>query len=149
MGQFGKGLINSRSGRMLLELLAKQDLFLTNTTFNHKIAHRTTWMHLKRYIRTVQRTALESTKKSVSQSNRLAYVIMKNVHRSFVTDSRSYGGITTYTDHKFVKVTITFTWWWKKMHPAHHIKNVHTQIRRQIKNGRTSTGSQTKLYRTY
>ena len=42
MGQFGKGLINS-SGRILLECLTIQDLFLTNTTFNHKIAHRTTW----------------------------------------------------------------------------------------------------------
>ena len=42
MGKFGKGLINS-SGRILLEFLTKQDLFLTNTTFNHKIAHRTTW----------------------------------------------------------------------------------------------------------
>ena len=31
-----------------------------------------------------------------------------------MTDSRSYGGITTYTDHKLVKATITFTWWRKK-----------------------------------
>ena len=31
-----------------------------------------------------------------------------------MTDSRSYGGITTYTDNKLVKATITFTWWRKK-----------------------------------
>ena len=32
----------------------------------------------------------------------------------FVTDSRCYGGISTYTDHKLVKIMITFTWWRKK-----------------------------------
>ena len=31
------------------------------------------------------------------------YVIMKNAHRSFVTDSRSYGGIITYTDNTIVE----------------------------------------------
>ena len=31
-----------------------------------------------------------------------------------MTDSRSYGGISTYTDNKLVKATITFTRWRKK-----------------------------------
>ena len=31
-----------------------------------------------------------------------------------MTDSGSYGGITTYTDHKRVKATMSFTWWRKK-----------------------------------
>ena len=31
-----------------------------------------------------------------------------------MTDSRSYGGISTYTDHKLVKATITFKLWRKK-----------------------------------
>ena len=30
------------------------------------------------------------------------------------TDTRSYGGIITYTDHKLVKATITITWWRKE-----------------------------------
>ena len=48
---------------------------------------------------------------------------MKNTHRGFVTDSRSYGGISTYTDHKLVKATIKFTWWRKK-----YIQPVTTKI---------------------
>ena len=35
-------MLNS-SGEHLLEYAKKYDLVLTNTTFNHKICHRTTW----------------------------------------------------------------------------------------------------------
>ena len=110
MGTFGKGLINS-SGRILLEFLTKQDLFLTNTTFNHKIAHRTIWTAPERIN---PHNSKDGTPRRNPYRNQIDYVIMKNAHRSFVTDSRSYGGITTYTDHKLVKATITFTWWRKK-----------------------------------
>ena len=110
MGTFGKGLINS-SGRILLEFLAKQDMFLTNTTFNHNIAHRTTWTAPERIN---QHISKDGTPRRNPYRNQIDYVIMKNTHRSFVTDSRSYGGISTYTDHKLVKATITFTWWRKK-----------------------------------
>ena len=40
-----------------------------------------------------------------------------------MTDSRSYGGISTYTGHKLVKATIKFTWWRKK-----YIQPVTTKI---------------------
>ena len=111
MGKFGKGLINS-SGRILLEFLAKQDMFLTNTTFNHHIAHRTTWTAPERIN---QHISKDGTPRRNPYRNQIDYVIVKkNTHRSFVTDSRSHGGISTYTDHKLVKATITFTWWRKK-----------------------------------
>ena len=42
MGILGKGQINS-SGRRLLEACRKTDLIITNTLFQHKICHRTTW----------------------------------------------------------------------------------------------------------
>ena len=41
-GKFGKGKANS-SGIRLLKMSKKFDLFLTNTIFNHKLSHRTTW----------------------------------------------------------------------------------------------------------
>ena len=126
MGKFGTRLINS-SGRILLEFLAKQDMFLTNTTCNHKIAHRTTWTAPERIN---QHISKDGTPRRNPYRNQIDYVIMKNTHRTFVTDSRSYqskciiyikrlwsyGGISTYTD--LVKVTITFTWWRKNLsHP--------------------------------
>ena len=116
MGTFGKGLIHS-SGRILLEFLAKQDMFLTNTTCNHKIAHRTIWTAPERIN---QHISKDGTPRRNPYRNQIDYVIVKNTHRSFVTDSMSYGGISTYTDHKLVKATITFTWWRKNtFNPSH------------------------------
>ena len=42
MGTFGEGIFNS-SGRRLLETCKSLDLVITNTLFNHKKSHRTTW----------------------------------------------------------------------------------------------------------
>ena len=42
MGRFGKGVMNE-SGKRLLEMCYKEDLILTNTTYNIKQSHRTTW----------------------------------------------------------------------------------------------------------
>ena len=42
IGKYGKGLMNS-SGRRLLEMCKKNNLYITNTTFKHKKSHRTTW----------------------------------------------------------------------------------------------------------
>ena len=42
MDKFGKGELNN-SGRYLLEMCRKTNMYLTNTTFNHKLCHRTTW----------------------------------------------------------------------------------------------------------
>ena len=81
MGTFGKGVINS-SGRILLEFLTKQDLFLTNTTFNHKIAHRTTWNAPERIY---PHNSNDGTPRRNPYRNQIDYVIMKNAHKSFVT----------------------------------------------------------------
>ena len=42
MGRFGRGEMNT-NGEHLLEFAALHDLVLTNTLFQHKHAHRTTW----------------------------------------------------------------------------------------------------------
>ena len=42
VGKYGKGEMNN-SGRILVEMCAKHDLVITNTLFNHKMSHRTTW----------------------------------------------------------------------------------------------------------
>ena len=118
MGTFGKGLINS-SGRILLECLNKQDLFFTNSTSNHKIAHRTTWTAPERIN---PHNSKDGTPRRNPYRNQIYYVIMKNAHRNVVTDSRSYGGITTYTDHKLVEGHDRIHIVEKKIHPTHQIK---------------------------
>ena len=47
--------------------------------------------------------------------NQIDYIIMRNENRRFVTNSRSYGGIATETDHKLVKAEINFEWYRIKM----------------------------------
>lgn len=42
IGRYGKGEIN-QNGRYLAEMLHRTDMYLTNTTFKHKMSHRTTW----------------------------------------------------------------------------------------------------------
>lgn len=110
MGKYGKGLLNS-SGRMLLELLAKHDLFLTNTIFKHNLAHQTTWTAPERKDTL---NSFDGTPRRNPYRNQIDYIITKCRDNMFVQDSRSYGGTTTSTDHKLVKANISFTWWKKK-----------------------------------
>ena len=42
VGRYGKGKTNS-NGEFLIEFALKNELFLTNTTFKHKMLHRMTW----------------------------------------------------------------------------------------------------------
>ena len=42
IGRYGKGEIN-QNGQYLAEMLHRTDMYLTNTTFKHKMSHRTTW----------------------------------------------------------------------------------------------------------
>ncbi len=74
------------------------NLIITNTLFQHKKAHRTTWEAPYRKFTT--RTG-EQRRNPVR--NQIDYIITKISHRRFVTDARSYGGIRTDTNHKLVK----------------------------------------------
>ena len=105
MGKFGKGLINS-SGKRLLETCQVNNLIITNTLFQHKKAHRTTWEAPYRKFTT--RTG-EQRRNPVR--NQIDYIITKISHRRFVTDARSYGGIRTDTDHKLVKARFHVEWY--------------------------------------
>ena len=103
-GKFSKGHINS-SGRFLLELCKKHNLYITNTTFKHKMTHRTTWTAPFRNF-----TTYNGEERRNPIRNQIDFIIMSNKHRSFVTNARSYSGICTETDHKLVKTNTHFQW---------------------------------------
>ena len=105
MGKYGKGIINS-SGKRLLEACKTNELILTNTLFQHKKSHRTTWTAPFRNF--ITRTG-EERRNPVR--NQIDYIITRKQHRGFVTDSRSYGGIRTNTDHKLVKASFRVEWY--------------------------------------
>ena len=104
MGRFGKGQINS-SGRRLLEACRKTDFIITNTLYQHKICHRTTWTAPFRNFFTWNG---EERKNPIR--NQIDYIIVRNRSRRFITDSRSYGGAETDSDHKLVKMNMKIEW---------------------------------------
>ena len=105
IGRYGKGIMNS-SGRILLETCRKYDLILTNTLFQHKMCHRMTWTAPFRNFMTKDG---EPRKNPVR--NQIDYIIVRNQHRRFITNSRSYNGINTNTDHKLVKMSMKIEWY--------------------------------------
>jgi hypothetical protein len=105
IGPYGKGIMNS-SGSILLEMLAKHDMVITNTLFKHKMAHRTTWTA----ITPLNNNAYDGTPRRNPYRNQIDYIITRNTHRRFVTDARSYSGFKTSTDHKLVKMTMNINW---------------------------------------
>ena len=107
MGNFGKGIMNS-SGKRLLETCKGQNLLLTNTLFQHKKAHRTTW---EAPFRNFITRSGEERRNPVR--NQIDYIITRAEHRKnlFVTNARSYGGIWTDTDHKLVMTKFKIEWY--------------------------------------
>ena len=91
MGPFGKGMLNS-NGSELLELSNRNKLILTNTLFQHKLSHTTTWeAPFRNY------THWDGTARRNPIRNQIDYILVRCDHRYLVMNSRSYGGIYTHT----------------------------------------------------
>ena len=107
MGKFGKGKLNT-NGEFLLETALKYELVISNTLFQHKMTHRTTWECPER--KTEHNDQTTGTTRRNPYRNQIDYILIKTKHRNLVTNSRSYGGIETYTDHKLVKANLRIKW---------------------------------------
>ena len=101
IGKYGRGNKTNSNGDFLLDLAYNNNLCLTNTLFNHKLSHRTTW--------TSPETSDDNNRRNPYR-NQIDYIITKNMFRNIVLNSRSYSGIETYTDHNQVKAEIRFEW---------------------------------------
>ena len=86
MGKFGKGKLSDNGYELLDMCAARNDLILTNTKFNHKLAHRTTWQAPER------ESAMhhEGNPKRNPTRNQIDYVIVRKVNIKQVKDSRSH-----------------------------------------------------------
>ena len=104
MGRSGKGEANN-SGIQLLETCRRLELYLTNTTFKHKLCHRTTWTAPFREF-----TTHTGEKRKNPIRNQIDYIITRCRSRRFVKNARSYGGTETDSDHKLVKMEIEIDW---------------------------------------
>ena len=118
MGKYGKGKINE-NGRHLLELCKKHELFLTNTTFSHKLCHRVTWTAPEKIN---DHSHYDGSVRRNPYRNQIDYIIMKCNQRQLVKNARSYNGIKTNTDHKLVNAEIKLKWWKIKYHKKRNEK---------------------------
>ncbi len=69
---------------------------LTNTLFQHKQAHTTIW---------------EGPDKDGKKTrNQIDYILVRKEHCIFVTDSRSYAGLMSFSDHRMVIAKLSIDW---------------------------------------
>ena len=105
VGRYSKGSEMNENGRELVECMFRNNILLTNTIFKHKMAHRTTWQGPERIN---EHKNKNNEIRRNPYRNQVYYVMIRKSYRNFVTDSRSYSGINTNTDHRLVKTSFTF-----------------------------------------
>ena len=90
IGKYGKGQ-NSFGSERIIEILERHDFYVTNTFFNHKLAHITTWEYefVPKNRRNPSRTQID-------------YIIANRKWLSNNISARSYNNIKTYADHRLV-----------------------------------------------
>ena len=100
MGPHGKGDL-SNNGRALLEFANQQHLVLTNTLFQHKLAHVTTWESPYREVK-----GADGTVRRNPYRNQIDYILIRRHSKELVKNSRSHNGLSTFTDHRLVRMTM-------------------------------------------
>ena len=90
------------SGEALLQFCKLMGMHLSNTHFQHKLAHITTWESPERH----SCKGPDDQPRRNPFRNQIDYILVprKLMHR--VVDCRSYSGINTYTDHRLVILEI-------------------------------------------
>ena len=78
VGKFGKGEMNE-NGQQLVDTCYRNELFLTNTTFQHKMAHRTTWVCPERI---EPHKNKDGTTRRNPYRNQIDYIIMRKQQRT-------------------------------------------------------------------
>ena len=97
LGHFTKGDVTNNNGTRLIEFAAENDLFLSNTTFQHKMSHRSTWTAPYRPLKMKN----GQTRRNPIR-NQIEYILTDKKNMRFVKDARSYTNLTTETDHNMV-----------------------------------------------
>ena len=101
IGHHTKGYQTNNNGQCLLEFAAENDLFLTNTKFQHRMSRRTTWTAP---YRPIYMDNGELRKNPIR--NQIDYILINNRYLQFVTNSRSYNHLQTDSDHNLVMMNL-------------------------------------------
>ena len=102
MGNHGMGLRNEM-GENLLDFLSEQDLFATNTSFQHSAHHITTFTGRRK-----DWSAGRNSKKTLPVYLQNDFILCRSRSKPLPKDSRSYAGTLTYSDHRLVVTRVNF-----------------------------------------
>ncbi|XP_033120167.1 craniofacial development protein 2-like [Anneissia japonica] len=108
IGNYSKGFRND-NGDALIDFCENNNLFITNSAFQHPARHITTWA--------CQRKNKDG--QLINIYNQIDFIICKTKCKTLLCNSRSYGGTQVISDHRIVITTLTLTW--------HSIKRQRTQ----------------------
>ena len=106
VGGFGKGEMNS-NGKHLVEMGMRNELILTNTQFCHKLSHRTTWVCPERKEEHKDKNGMVRRN---PYRNQIDYILVRKQHKRMLTNSRSYSGTSTNSDHRLVMTKMNVKW---------------------------------------
>ena len=107
IGKYGKGEINT-NGYHLLNFAKTQNFKLTNTFFKHKPSHISTWESPTKFSNYSDKKS--NAPRRSKYRNQIDYILTKHHKGLNITNSRSYGGMNTTSDHKLVMITCTIRW---------------------------------------
>ena len=106
IGKYGKCHMKSNR-EYLLNTLGDNEMLITNTSFNHKLAHRITWFSPQRNEDIHHHDGTVRPNPYRNQNN---YITVKKSHRDLINNSRCYGAFQAETDNKLVKMQIRIDW---------------------------------------
>ena len=93
IGSFGRGVRNN-SGQHLANFCAVNNLVISNTAFQHKAAHITTWENKQVHPNNLTRT--------MEVYNQIDYILCSEKIKHTLINGRSFSGAETSSDHRLV-----------------------------------------------
>lgn len=99
MGVFSRGRRNT-NGQRLIEFCEENSLKIANSLFRHRACHTTTWQG-----------ARKDGDITVPIYNQIDFILVKDKHRRYITDARSYAGMQTNSDHRMVVMSTSIGDW--------------------------------------
>ena len=102
VGRYGMGVRND-NGRRLLDFLTEHNLFAANTSFQHPSRHITTFTGWRK-----DWSAGRHSKKTIPVYSQIDYILCRHRSKCLLTQSRSYAGTMTFSDHRLVVARFNF-----------------------------------------
>ena len=101
LGNYSRGIRNA-SGQNLVDFCNINNLFVSNTAFQHPARHITTWESQR---------INKKTNKVVHIFNQIDYVLCLDKHKCTLQNSRTYAGTLTFSDHRLVVTRMEIEWY--------------------------------------